>query len=109
LVLLITSELGGRGEAGIWEIASAEIRSEQQLRNQVLAKQGWVLGSAKLAVLAPWLIVFVLLSVESNRESFSSSSGTAVLLIGLLLSTFAYFLTSALGRLPMPRRVFSVV
>ena len=109
LVFLITSELGGRGEAGIREIASAEIRAEQQLRNQVLAKQGWVLGSAKLAVLAPWLIVFVLLSVESNREAFSTSSGTAVLLIGLLLSTFAYFLTSVLGRLPMPRRVFSVV
>lgn len=108
LVLLITSELGGRGEAGIWERASQEIRSEQQLMNQVLAKQGWVLGSAKMAVLAPWLIVFVLLAVESNQAAFASSTGTMVLLIGLLLSFFAYFLTSALGRLPIPQRVFDV-
>lgn len=108
MVLLITSELGGRGEAGIWERASQEIRSEQQLMNQVLAKQGWVLGSAKMAVLAPWLIVFVLLSVKSNQEAFASSTGTMILLIGLLLSFFAYFLTSALGRLPIPQRVFDV-
>lgn len=108
LVLLITSELGGRGEAGIWARASADIRAEQQLLGQVLAKQGWVLGSAKLAVLAPWLIVFVLLSVPSNKDAFASSTGTLILLLGLLLSAFAYFLTSLLGRLPMPERVFNV-
>lgn len=108
LVLLITSELGGRGESSIWATASSDIRSEQQLFGQVLAKQGWVMGSAKLAVLAPWLIVFVLLSVPSNREAFSTTLGTLILLLGLLLSLFAYFLTSILGRLPMPERVFNV-
>jgi tight adherence protein B len=108
MVLLITTELGGRGEAGIWARASSEIRSEQQLLAQVLAKQGWVLGSAKMAVLAPWLIVFVLLSVESNRIAFATPGGTAVLFTGLALSVFAYFLTSSLGRLPMPQRVFNV-
>lgn len=108
IVLLITTELGGRGEAGIWARASSEVRSEQQLLSQVLAKQGWVLGSAKMAVLAPWLIVFVLLSVESNRLAFATPAGTAILFIGLALSVFAYFLTSSLGRLPMPERVFNV-
>lgn len=108
LVLLITSELGGRGESGIWSRASSEVRTEQQLLNQVLAKQGWVLGSAKLAVLAPWLVVFVLLSVPSNKEAFSTPTGSLVLLLGLALSVFAYFLTSLLGRLPMPERVFHV-
>lgn len=108
IVLLITSELGGRGEAGIWARASSDIRSEQLLLGQVLAKQGWVLGSAKLAVLAPWLIVFVLLSVPSNQAAFSSNTGTIILLMGLILSVFAYFLTSFLGRLPLPERVFNV-
>lgn len=108
LVLLITSELGGRGEAEVWAKASREVRQEQQLMNQVRAKQGWVLGSAKLAVLAPWLIVFVLLSLEQNREAYATAQGSLVLLLGLLLSTFAYFLTSALGRLPMPGRIFHV-
>jgi tight adherence protein B len=108
LVLAITSELGGRGEAEVWAAASREIRSEQQLMNQVRAKQGWVLGSAKLAVLAPWLIVFVLLALPQNRQAFSSLEGSLVLLLGLGLSFLAYFLTSALGRLPMPGRVFHV-
>jgi len=108
IVLLITTELGGRGEAAIWSKASEEIRSEQQLMNQVRAKQGWVLGSAKLAVLAPWLIVFVLLSLEQNRAAFATTAGSMVLLLGLMLSGFAYFLTSFLGRLPLPRRIFHV-
>ena len=108
LVLLITSELGGRGEAEVWAKASSEVRQEQQLMNQVRAKQGWVLGSAKLAVLAPWLIVFVLLSLDQNREAYATSQGSLVLLLGLGLSSFAYFLTSALGRLPLPGRVFHV-
>jgi len=108
LVLLITSELGGRGEAEVWAKASSEVRQEQQLMNQVRAKQGWVLGSAKLAVLAPWLIVFVLLSLEQNREAYATNQGSLVLLLGLGLSSFAYFLTSALGRLPLPGRVFHV-
>ncbi len=108
LVLLITTELGGRGQAGIWARASEEIRQEQQLMNQVRAKQGWVLGSAKLAVLAPWLIVFVLLSLEQNRIAFASTDGSLVLLLGLVLSLFAYFLTGVLGRLPLPTRIFYV-
>ncbi|MFM1993857.1 MAG: hypothetical protein RL537_546 [Actinomycetota bacterium] len=108
MVLLITSELGGRGESGIWARASSDIRTEHNLLGQVLAKQGWVLGSAKLAVLAPWLIVFLLLTVPSNHAAFSSTAGTLVLLLGLVLSLLAYFLTSALGRLPMPERVFNV-
>lgn len=108
LVLLITSELGGRGEAEVWSKASSEVRQEQQLMNQVRAKQGWVLGSAKLAVLAPWLIVFVLLSLEQNRQAYATPQGTLVLLLGLLLSSFAYFLTTALGRLPLPGRIFHV-
>ena len=108
LVLLITSELGGRGEAEVWAKASSEVRQEQQLMNQVRAKQGWVLGSAKLAVLAPWLVVFVLLSLEQNRASYTTAEGSLVLLLGLAMSAFAYFLTSALGRLPMPGRVFYV-
>ncbi len=108
IVLLITTELGGRGESDIWAKASEEIRAEQQLMNQVRAKQGWVLGSAKLAVLAPWLIVFVLLSLEQNRLAFATTEGSLVLLLGLTLSGFAYFLTSFLGRLPLPARVFHV-
>ncbi|MEK9536160.1 MAG: type II secretion system F family protein [Aquiluna sp.] len=108
IVLLLVEEVGGRGEADNWEQAARDIRQEQAVIAQVRAKQGWVLGSAKIALLAPWLICLLLLNVEQNRLAFSTHQGSLVLVMGLLLSLFAYFLTNLLGRLRLPERVFNV-
>ncbi len=108
LVLLLVEEVGGRGEADNWEQAARDIRQEQAVIAQVRAKQGWVLGSAKIALLAPWLICLLLLNLEQNRMAFSTHQGSLVLVMGLLLSLFAYFLTNLLGRLRLPERVFNV-
>ena len=104
IVLLLVEEVGGRGEADNWEQAARDIRQEQAAISQVRAKQGWVLGSAKIALLAPWLICLLLLNVEQNRLAFATYQGSAVLIFGLLLSLFAYFLTNLLGRLRLPER-----
>lgn len=108
IVLLLVEEVGGRGEADNWEQAAKDIRQEQAVIAQVRAKQGWVLGSAKIALLAPWLICLLLLNLEQNRLAFSTHQGSFVLVTGLLLSLFAYFLTNLLGRLRLPERVFNV-
>jgi len=108
LVLSLASELGGRGLADLWDRAASEIRSEQQLVGEIVARQSWVLGSAKMALVAPWLVALMLLGPAGNREAFASPSGTAVLLVGLILSGSAYFLTNWLGRLKLPGRIFYV-
>ena len=108
IVLLLVEEVGGRGEADNWEQAARDIRQEQAVIAQVRAKQGWVLGSAKIALLAPWLICLLLLNLEQNRLAFSTYQGSLVLVMGLLLSLFAYFLTNVLGRIRLPERVFNV-
>jgi tight adherence protein B len=73
---------------------------------EVMAKQGWVLGSAKVALIAPWLIAFVLLRLEQNREAYASELGALVLFFGLFLSLVAYALVNKLGKLRVPERVF---
>jgi tight adherence protein B len=73
---------------------------------EVMAKQGWVLGSAKVALVAPWLIAFVLLRLEQNREAYASELGALVLFLGLLLSLVAYATVNKLGALKLPERVF---
>lgn len=108
LVLLISMELGGRGLSDVWEQSAKEVRSELQLLGDVQAKQSWVLASAKLALLAPWLVAFLLLGPTGNRVAFASQGGTTVLLIGLIMSAAAYFLTNLLGRLKLPGRLFNV-
>lgn len=106
LLIEIATELGGRGLGGWWKKAATEIRTEQALMGELMAKQGWVLGSAKVALIAPWLIAFVLLGLEQNREAYASELGALVLFFGLFLSLVAYALVNKLGKLRVPERVF---
>jgi tight adherence protein B len=106
LLIEISHELGGRGLTDWWKKAASDIRAEQALMGEVMAKQGWVLGSAKVALVAPWLIAFVLLRLEQNREAYASELGALVLFFGLFLSLVAYALVNKLGSLRVPERVF---
>jgi tight adherence protein B len=106
ILIEISTELGGRGLGDWWRRAASDIRQEQALMGEVMAKQGWVLGSAKVALVAPWLIAFVLLRLEQNREAYASELGALVLFLGLLLSLVAYATVNKLGALKLPERVF---
>ena len=109
LLLEISTDLGGRGLGDWWQRAASEIRREQALMGEVMAKQGWVLGSAKVALIAPWLIAFVLMRLEQNRLAYASELGAIVLFFGLLLSLVAYALVNKLGTLQVPERVFYAI
>lgn len=106
LIIELTSELGGHGMSKTWEAAARELREEQALMGQVLAKQGWVSGSAKIALVAPWLITMVLVQLPQNKVAFSSELGAIVLISGLLLSAAAYALMNKMGVLTLPGRIF---
>ena len=106
LMLELSNELGSRSMASNWERAANEIRAEQAILGQVLAKQGWVAGSAKVALLAPWLIALVLIQVPQNKTAFASELGALILVLGLALSLLAYALVNKMGQLPMPGRLF---
>ena len=92
--------------AKTWAQAAAELRQDQALLGQVLAKQGWVSASAKVALAAPWLIALVLIQLPQNRVAFSSELGAAVLATGLGLSFVAFAMVNRLGKLNLPGRIF---
>jgi tight adherence protein B len=104
----VFDESGRRGEDTGWQRLSGALRTQQATLALARSKQGWVSASAKLALLAPWLLAAVLLRVEENKIVYQSFEGTLVLLGGLLVSALAYFLTIVLGRLPKPERTFCV-
>jgi tight adherence protein B len=106
LLIELSTELGGHGMAKTWAEAAAELRQDQALLGQVLAKQGWVSASAKVALAAPWLIALVLIQLPQNRVAFSSELGAAVLATGLGLSFVAFAMVNRLGKLNLPGRIF---
>lgn len=107
LLIELDSELGGHGMAITYQRAAVQVRQEQGELSQLQAKQGWVSASAKLALLAPWLIALVLIQLPQNRAAFATEIGAIVLVTGLALSLFAYALVNRLGQLPLPDRVLN--
>jgi tight adherence protein B len=105
-LVLIGAESGLSGQRDNWKLLAQRTRDEQGTTGLVLAKQDWVLGSAKVALLSPWLIAGLLMQLPQNKEAFASEAGSAVLVIGLSLSVFAYFLVNQLGSLEVQPRIF---
>ncbi len=107
LLIELDSELGGQGMAITYQRAAAQVRKEQGELSQLQAKQGWVSSSAKLALLAPWLVALVLVQLPQNKAAFATELGAVILILGLALSLVAYALVNRLGRLPLPGRVLN--
>jgi tight adherence protein B len=107
LLIELDSELGGHGMAVTYQRAAVQVRKEQGEISQLQAKQGWVSSSAKLALLAPWLIALVLVQLPQNKAAFVTELGAAILILGLALSLVAYALVNRMGRLPLPGRVLN--
>jgi tight adherence protein B len=61
---------------------------------------------AKFGLLAPWVIVLLLIQRPEGLESYQSGTGNQIMLIALLVSVFAYWMTDRIGRVPERKRVF---
>lgn len=105
-LLRLTNELGSAGYISALRNQAMALRSEASLSAELAAKQGWVVGTAKLAVLAPWLIVLVLSFREENAQMYKSLSGTLILTLGLLASAIALYMVYRIGQQKLQDRVF---
>ena len=81
-------------------------RSDIATWGELESKQGWVTGTAKLALVAPWIIVSFLASRPENVQIYNTNEGLTILLVGLTVSLVAYRLIGLLGNLARPKRVF---
>lgn len=105
--LRVVNSAGGAGFLDALTRQATTIRQRSLLNEQIQAKQGWVLGTAKIAVVAPWLIVAMLASRSENVESYNSPQGVGVLVAGLLASLMALRLISLIGRIEVNTRVLA--
>jgi tight adherence protein B len=106
-VISIANSAGGSGFYEALRTQASLTRRNLALWGEIESKQGWVSGTAKIAVAAPWLIVLMLSSRPENSAAYASDSGTLVLFLGLIVSMFAYRLIKVLGSIAQPRRIFT--
>jgi len=99
---------GGNGYLSALRSQSLQLRLENANWSEIAVKQNWVLASAKLAVLAPWLVLVLLSMKPETSATFQTETGLFVLGFGLAASLLAFRLIRFLGAMPDRKRILSV-
>lgn len=106
-LLSLVDEVGGIGLIDSLRSQVQLVRREVAFKGEISSKLGWITGTAKFAVGAPWLLVAMLSTRPENAAAYASAEGTTILLIGLAISIFAFRLVQVFGVLPTSPRVFA--
>ena len=104
-ILCQVQRCGGQGLVASLRNQAASAREHELLVGELQAKQGWVLGTAKLAVAAPWVVIGLISMRAENASLYASETGVGITLFGLLASIVAFRLVVAFGRLDFNLRV----
>ena len=83
-------------------------RAQHGLTNELRSRQGWILGSARLAQASPWIVVLMLSLRPETADAFSSPIGAGVLVVGLVMSFVAQRFIVAGARMPQANRNLGV-
>ena len=102
--LRMAREVGGTDVTAVLRGLSGYLREDAALRSEVVARQSWIRNAARLGVAAPWLLLLVLASRQETLVAYDSAAGSALIVVGVVVTLVAYRAMIALGRLPEERR-----
>lgn len=106
-VLRLVSTSGSEALGQTLRQQASSLRRDLAVAGQIDSKQGWVSGTAKIAVAAPWVVVALLATRSENAAIFNTTQGAAILALGFVVCVVAYRLVHLLGALPQQPRVFA--
>jgi tight adherence protein B len=105
--LQIAYEVGGTDLGFLLRSLSEVIREDNKIRGEIEARQSWTINGARLAIAAPWLTVVILSTRQSAASVYFSSQGVKLLTFCAVMSFFAYFAMTQIGKLPTAKRIKS--
>ncbi|MET1059250.1 MAG: type II secretion system F family protein [Nocardioides sp.] len=105
--LRIAREVGGGDLGRLLRNLSGYLRDDLRTRSELESRQAWTVNGARLAVAAPWLVLFVLCFQPEVIGRYSSPGGVVVLAGGAICCFVAYRLMVRIGRLPTERRILA--
>ena len=101
----VARDVGGTDLGRVLRALASFLRDDVATRGELEARQSWTVNGARLAVAAPWVVLLVLATRPEGSEAYSTSAGTAVVLVGAACTVVAYRLMVRVGRLPVEERV----
>lgn len=105
--LRIAREVGGGDLGRLLRSLSAYLRDDARTRSELESRQAWTINGARLAVAAPWVVLFFLCFQPEVIGRYASTAGAAVIFGGAACCLIAYRLMLRIGRLPVDERILA--
>lgn len=103
--LLTARDVGGSDLGRILRSSSDFVRNDLRYRGEAQARQSWLINGARLAVVAPWLILALLSTRPGALDAYRTATGTVILVGAATASVVAYAAMMRIGCLPEEPRV----
>jgi type II secretion system protein len=105
--LKIAREVGGSDLGRLLGTLSNFLRENARIRAELQARQSWTVNAARLACVAPWVVLMLMATQPAVRNIYNSFAGFVLMFAGAGLSVIAYRIMLRIGALPQERRVFA--
>lgn len=105
--LRVAREVGGGDLGRLLRNLSGYLRDDAHTRSELESRQAWTVNGARLAVAAPWLVLFLMSFQPEVISRYASTAGVIVLACGAFCCVVAYQLMMRIGRLPVDRRILA--
>lgn len=105
--LRIAREVGGGDLGRLLRSLSAYLRDDGRTRSELESRQAWTINGARLAVTAPWAVLFFLCFQPEVIGRYASAAGAVVIFGGAACCLIAYRLMLRIGRLPVDERILA--
>ncbi len=97
--LKLAREVGGADLSVLLRDLGVLLREDSRVRGELEARQSWTVNAARLAVVAPWLVLVMISAQPQAAKAWNSPGGVLVLVSGAAICLVAYLAMKAVGRL----------
>lgn len=101
----LAREVGGSDLGRVLRALSAFLREDARSRAELEARQSWTVNAARLAMVAPWIVLLLMATRGTALQAYREPTGVVILIVGAVLSVLAYQVMVRIGRLPEEQRV----
>lgn len=103
--LRLAREVGGSDLGRVLRTLSTFLREDARSRAELEARQSWTVNAARLAMVAPWIVLLLMATRGTALQAYREPTGVLILIIGAVLSVVAFQVMIRIGRLPEEQRV----
>lgn len=105
--LRIARDVGGGDLGRMLRSLSGFLREDARTRGELESRQSWTVNGARMAVAAPWIVLFLMSFRQGVVDHFATGMGLAILVTGAIACVGAYRLMMWIGRLPVEKRMLA--